>query len=303
MSTVRYDSYARGALRRSTEAVSGLHFLLMFVAAGLLVLTRVGHPVAVNLQGVGQQLAEPVLARLASAARPLRNFADNAARYFTVESEFRQLERELASLRQLLDEMSVLSKRNAELARLVNLVRTASVNAVTVEVIAGPKGLFTKSVRIGAGRADGVRYGQPVFSGEGLFGRIIAVGEGTAVVLALNDINSRIPVEVGDDRWPALLVGDNSDLPRLVYLNAQATVANDDVVVTSGASGEFPRGINVGKVASVADGARVRTAARLLAGSYLTVLHYAVPAGTRQSTSDAVPADKRIADSAERGRR
>lgn len=302
MSTVRYDSYARGALRRGTEAVSGLHFLLMFVAAGLLVLTRVGHPIAVGLQDAGEQWAEPVLARLGSATQPLRNFADNAARYFTVESEFRQLERELASLRQLLDEMSSLAKRNEELARIANLVKSASVSAVTVEVIAGPKGLFTKAVRVGAGRADGLRYGQPVFSGEGLFGRIIAVGEGSAVVLALNDINSRIPVEVGAARWPALLVGDSSDLPRLVYLSAQATVADDDVVVTSGASGEFPRGINIGKVASVADGARVRTAARLLAGTYLTVLRYEVSAGPQHSNSEAAGADNRVAGSAKRGR-
>lgn len=302
MSTVRYDSYARGALRRGTEAVSGLHFLLMFVAAGLLVLARVGHPVAVSLQSAGEQLAEPVLARLGSATRPLRNFADNAARYFTVESEFRQLERELASLRQLLNEMSALSKRNEELARIANLVKAASVSAVTVEVIAGPKGLFTKSVRVGAGPADGLRYGQPVFSGEGLFGRVIAVGEGSAVVLALNDINSRIPVEVGASRWPALLVGDNSASPRLVYLSAQATVADGDVVVTSGASGEFPRGINVGKVARVAEGARVRTAARLLAGSYLTVLRHDVPAGPQQSSAEAARADNRVAGPVKRGR-
>ena len=123
MSTVRYDSYSRGALRRGVEAVSGLHFLLMFAAAGLLVLTRVDHPLAVSASILGRQLAEPLIVQLGTAAQPLRRFGDNATRYFTVESEFRQLERELASLRQLLDQMSHLAKRNEELSRLANLVK------------------------------------------------------------------------------------------------------------------------------------------------------------------------------------
>ena len=297
MNTVRYDSYSRGSQRRSTEAVSGLHFLLMFVAAGLLVLTRVDHPVAVSLKNVGRQIVEPVLLRLGSVARPLRNFADNATRYFTVESEFRQLERELASLRQLLDEMSDLAKRNQELGRLVNLVKTAPVSAVTVEVVAGPRGLFTKSVEIGAGKHDGLRYGQPVFSGEGLFGRIVSVGGGTASVLALNDINSRIPVEVGKARWPALLVGDNSEWPRLVYLNVAAIVRDGDEVVTSGASGEFPRGIKVGVVATGHDDTRVKTAASLLAGTYLTVLLYELPTAIEQANPSEESGDKLAAGS------
>ena len=297
MSTVRYDSYSRGALRRSVDAVSGLHFLLMFVAAGLLVLTRVDHPLAVSASSFGRQLAEPLTVRLGAAAQPLRRFGDNAARYFTVESEFRQLERELASLRQLLDQMSQLAERNEELTRLAKLVKASSVSAVTVEVIAGPRGLFTKSVEVAAGKRHGLRYGQPVFSGEGLFGRLVHVGEETASVLVLNDINSRIPVEVGKARWPALLVGDNSDKPRLVYLSATATAGPGDDVVTSGASGEFPRGITIGVVADDQGAARVETAASLLVGTYLTVLRYELPVAIEPAAPAGEHSDKLAVES------
>ena len=277
MSSVRYDSYTRGSQRRRSDAVSGLHFLLMFVAAGLLALTRVEHPVVVDLRHIGQRMLAPVQARVRRFAEPVRNASQNLVRYFTVESELRQLERELASLRQLLKQTSDLAKRNEELARLVKLVKTAPVNAVTVEVIAGPRGLFTKSVEIGAGARDGLRYGQPVFSAEGLFGRLVRVGEDTAKVLMLNDINSRIPVEIGKAKWPALLVGDQSQRPRLVYLDAGVALQDGDAVVTSGASGEFPRGIEVGVVAVGPDEVRVKTTASLQAGTYLTVLRYDLP--------------------------
>lgn len=277
MSSVRYDSYTRGALRRSTEAVSGLHFLLMFVAAGLLVLTRVEHPLVAGFQATGRQLAEPVLMRVSEVAQPMRNFAHNVRRYFVVESELRRLERELVALRQLLKQSSDLADRNNELAQLAKLVRASSVSAVTAEVIAGSKGLFAKSAQIGAGSKDGLRYGQPVFSGDGLFGRIVLLGEETASVLILNDINSRIPVEVGKAQVPALLVGDNTRYPRLIYLSPDVEVRDGAPVVTSGVSGEFPRGIKVGKILGGADTPRVATYANLLPGAYLTVLSYALP--------------------------
>lgn len=279
--------------------MSGLHFLLMFVAAGLLALTRVEHPVVVNLHNIGRDILQPMQSQVRRIATPLRTASQNVARYFTVESELRQLERELASLRQLLKQTSDLAARNEELARLAKLVKTAPVSAVTVEVIAGPRGLFTKSVEIGAGTRDGLGYGQPVFSGKGLFGRIVSVGESTASVLVLNDINSRIPVEIGKGKWPALLVGDHSQHPRLVYLDAGVVMKDGDAVVTSGASGTFPRGIKVGVVVAGAHDMRVKTAASLLAGTYLTVLRYDLPT-VEVAPSAVVKGDGKVAGAAQR---
>lgn len=291
MKPVKYDSFARGARRQTVEVVSGLHFFLMFLAAGLLVLTRVEHPLVLQVQSFGRELVQPVLTEVRVAARPVRRFAHNVMRYFTVESEFRRLERELVSLRQLLERTSDLAKRNEELGQLAKLVRTAPVDAVTVEVIAGARGLFGKSVMIGAGKVDGVRYGQPVFGDGGLFGRIISVEPRTARVLVLNDINSRIPVAVGPGQHPALLVGDNTDRPRLVYASAGDVIREGEEVVTSGASGEFPRGIKVGRVdKSVDDVLRVETAARLLAGTYLTVLRYQLPSSIAVEPKDVTGA-------------
>lgn len=298
MKPVRHDSFIRGSQRHATEAVSALHFLLMFVAAGLLVLTRVEHPAVLVLEQTARQAAQPVFDFSAAMAAPVRNFGRNAGRFFTVETEFRKLERELVSVRQFLNQMSDLNARNAELARHANLVRRAKVDAITVEVIAGPRGLFGHVVKVNAGSRDGVRHGQPVFGEKGLFGRIVAVGEGTADVLVLNDINSRIPVVVGVAQQPALVVGDHSGQPRLVYLNGSETVETGDEVVTSGASGEFPRGIKVGTVLKRDGEVRVQTLARLQAGTYLTVLRYELPSAV---ADEAPPVDQRAGSGAVRG--
>jgi len=269
------------------EAVSGLHFFLMFLAGALLVLTRVEHPIALELQKAGRTLSAPALEYLNSLVRPVRQFSQNSVRFFTVEAEIRTLERELATLRQLLNRASDLELRNHELAKLAKLVRTSPVSAITVEVIAGPKGPFGRTVRIAAGKRDGLRYGQPVFTGDGLLGRIISATERLSQVLVLSDVNSRIPVEVGEARLPALMVGDGTNRPRLVYLPPSSAVHVGDKVVSSGASGEFLRGIHVGKVAVASGVVRVETTAPLVVGPYVTVLKPALPSAGRRTKAAA----------------
>ncbi len=277
MAGVHHDSYQRGAMRRAPQSVSALHFFLMFLAAGLLILARVEHPASVAIVEAARGFVAPVVAMVSDVARPVRQVVHNAARYLTVESELQRLERELATLQNLLERAATLEARNAELGRLARLVGEAPVDAVTVAVVAGRQGLFSQSVTVGAGRDQGLRYGQPVFSGDGLFGRIVRVGETTAQVLMLSDNNSRIAVEVGEGQKPALVVGDDTARPRLVYLKAGRDVAAGAKVVTSGASGSFPRGILVGHLAVEGDDLRVATLSSLVAGRYLTVMKYEVP--------------------------
>jgi hypothetical protein len=146
MNIVRKDSYTRGTARRTNEGISGLHFLLMFVATVLLVLTRIEHPMVTSLQDAARKLSEPVHERISHAVEPVRNLGHNVMRFLSVDTEFRRLERELVSVRQLLDRTSKLVPRNEELGELVNLIRTVPVDAVTVEVIAGTQGLFGRTV-------------------------------------------------------------------------------------------------------------------------------------------------------------
>ena len=59
-------------------------------------------------------------------------------------------------------------------------------------------------------RKAGVAPGQAVVTGEGLAGRIAEVGDNSARVLFVTDVNSRLPVQVERTRERAILAGDNS---------------------------------------------------------------------------------------------
>jgi rod shape-determining protein MreC len=91
-------------------------------------------------------------------------------------------------------------------------------------------------------------------TGDGLAGRIAEVGRRSARVLLLTDINSRVPVLVERTRDRAILAGDNSNHPQLLYLKPRAELRVGDRVVTSGDGGVFPAGLPVGVVDSIEDG-------------------------------------------------
>jgi rod shape-determining protein MreC len=91
-------------------------------------------------------------------------------------------------------------------------------------------------------------------TGEGLVGRVTEVGERSARVLLITDINSYVPVVLESSRDRAALAGDNSERPRLLFLPNNAKPQVGERVTTSGHGGVFPAGLPVGVIVSTGDG-------------------------------------------------
>jgi rod shape-determining protein MreC len=147
-----------------------------------------------------------------------------------------------------------LAAENTRLRGLLNLAPEPMVSFVSAKVIANSGGSFVRSVLVNAGHTEGVVRGQAAITGEGLVGRTAEVGDRASRVLLITDLNSRIPVTVENSRERAVLAGDNSEQPRLLYLPPRSPVKVGDRIVTSGHGGVFPPGLPVGVVASTSDG-------------------------------------------------
>ena len=106
---------------------------------------------------------------------------------------------------------------------------------------------------VNAGNRDGVAKGQAAITSEGLAGRVAEVGVRSARVLLVTDINSRIPVLVGEGRDRAILAGDNTNQPRLRYLAPGTEIRPGDYVVTSGHGAIFPPGLPIGVVTQASE--------------------------------------------------
>jgi rod shape-determining protein MreC len=91
----------------------------------------------------------------------------------------------------------------------------------------------------------------------------------------ITDINSRVPVTVGTQRNRGVLGGDNTEMPRLLYLDPEVTVVPGDRVATSGHGGAFPPGIPVGVVSEVSElGVKIRPVVDLRRIEFVRLLDY-----------------------------
>ena len=168
-----------------------------------------------------------------------------------------------------------LAAENERLRGLLQFVPDSATQFISARVIADSGGTFVRSMLVNAGRRDGVRNGLPVVVGEGLIGRIVDVGDRVSRLLLIDDLNSRIPVAVGPDRERAVLAGDNSLRPKLIYLAANAQIAKGARIVTSGQGGVFPPGIPVGVVSSIdANGVRAESFIATSEFEYVRIVDY-----------------------------
>ena len=168
-----------------------------------------------------------------------------------------------------------LKVENRNLRNLLNFPVDPAAGFITARVIADTGGAFANSVVINVGNKSGVLKGQPTITGEGLVGRVTDVGKRSSRVLLITDLNSRIPVVIQSSQARAILAGDNSYQPRLIYLSPGALVSQGDRIVTSGHGGAFPPGIPVGLVASVnVNGSRIKPFVDRYRVTHLRVLDY-----------------------------
>ncbi len=174
---------------------------------------------------------------------------------------------------------------------IINLDPAAPPITRTEPIIAEPGGLYVRSVLIAGGAHDGLTKGQAAMVGPGLVGRITELGRWSARVLLITDLNSRIPVILEGTRTHAILAGDNSAEPYLMYLPKAATVNVGDRLVTAGHDGVFPTGLAVGRVESIENGEiRVQPIADLDRLEYIELVDSAVQSAL---TPEAAPSEER----------
>jgi rod shape-determining protein MreC len=266
---IRLSPQMRTAIQRTTLPV------LVLVSGAVVVLGKADQVLFDSLRTNVSDAAAPVLDVLARPLNAVGSVVDGAKMALATYRQNVRLEAENARLLQWQQTALNLAADNQQLRSLLKAVPENSLSYVTARVIANSGGAFVRSILINAGSGDHVARGQAVMTGEGLVGRLTEVGDRAARVLLITDLNSRIPVTIENAHTAAVLAGDNSERPRLMYLPAADTVKIGDRIVTSGEGGVFPPGLPVG-VVSVIDGAgpRVEPYVELSQLGYVLVADY-----------------------------
>lgn len=226
---------------------------LVATTFGLMLLGKADMVLVEGIRTTATDAVAPILDAFSRPAATVGRIVDRARELAALREENARLREQNERLLQWQQVARKLEAENRTLRGLLRLAPDPSVSFISARVIADSGGAFARSLLINAGARDGVRKGQAVVTGEGLVGRIAAVGDRSARVLLITDLNSRIPVVVDSTRERAVLAGDNSDRPQLQRLGIDARVWPGERIVTSGHGGAFPPGLPVGIVASVTE--------------------------------------------------
>jgi len=235
-------------------AMARFAFLALVAASFLLMLLGKAEVVVVERARTALlDVLAPVFGALSQPADAVSSAVGEVGRIARVYQENQKLRTEVRRLEQWQQAAQRLDAENQALRGLLNFPADPAVHQVTGRVIGDSGGAFVRSILVAVGADQGVTKGQAAMTGEGLVGRVSEVGEHSARVLLITDLNSRIPVLIESSRDQAVLAGDNTGRPHLLYVSSEARLSPGDRVVTSGHGGALPAGLPVGVIAEVGD--------------------------------------------------
>jgi rod shape-determining protein MreC len=170
-------------------------------------------------------------------------------------AEVQMLRADLARLEQRQRGVVQLEVEIRNLRALLNLTRAAAGTPIPAEVIGRDPGNLFKTITINRGRRHGVRVDATVVADAGgvqaLVGRVESVSSLTAMVRPLLASSSYVGARLQRTEHDGLIEGDPAGkrlVMRYVPRIAAEDLAIDDLVITSGMGGLYPRGIHIGRV-------------------------------------------------------
>ena len=161
------------------------------------------------------------------------------------------LQKENDEMRAQLGSMTELKLENERLNHLLDFKQKTSMKLLGAKVIARDLSPDHYSIRINRGTRDGLRKLQGVITVNGVVGYILRANYDSAQVLVLTDRSAAIDAVVQRTRARGLVSGKSLTSCRLRYLERADDVAPNDMIVTSGLQGYFPKGFPIGKLTTV----------------------------------------------------
>jgi rod shape-determining protein MreC len=138
-----------------------------------------------------------------------------------------------------------------DLERLLAYQKTVPMKTVPARIIGRNVSNWYRAIVIDKGQQDGIAPEMGVITEAGVVGRIIRVNPRTSVVLLLSDPNVAITGMVQKSRDEGIIQGTPQGGVHMKYLPPLSSVQTGDSVVTSGLTGDFPRGLQIGYIQNI----------------------------------------------------
>ncbi len=245
--------------------------LVLLILLGLLVLFLIfGGFSGENKLSVGERVAfnltAPASQGAVSGGFSLRKWWQKYFSLVGVAEENIRLRQEILQLEAELARKTENELAYKRLAKLLKITESYDIPYVVAKIVGKPLGSWQRVIIIDRGLKDGVLPEMPVLSYPALknkvsfhalgalVGQVVAVEDHYAKVMLLLDPSSAVDVLVQRSRQRGILRGKGQPLCLLDYVPAEADIRENDVIITSGFDGLYPKGILVGWVSTIYPG-------------------------------------------------
>ncbi|HZD31694.1 MAG TPA: rod shape-determining protein MreC [Candidatus Angelobacter sp.] len=173
----------------------------------------------------------------------------------------RGVRRENEELRADMERMKLQQARLSEDANMARRIQTLLAfkeqyiqNTIAAQVIGTSGSEQSRVLYIDKGSDDGIKPDMAVITPTGIVGKIVQVSAGSAQVLPINDQLSGVGAALKETRLQGILKGAPNGTTTLQYIMSDEPVKPGDLVITSGGDRIFPKGLEIGRVASAEPG-------------------------------------------------
>ena len=179
----------------------------------------------------------------------IQNINSQIKDHLEIYDNYKEIESELATLKQKKLVNNFLKMENKKLRELIN----ESINSkeVLAKVLIDKESPFLKSIILNKGTKEKLKIGMAVVDEVYLVGKIIEVNYTNSRVLLLSDLNSKIPVVLEPIGMQAVVSGTGGDTGEIQYTKEEygdQIKTKDIIAYTSGQGGLFKPGLPVGKI-------------------------------------------------------
>ncbi|KKM09011.1 hypothetical protein SY88_21485 [Clostridiales bacterium PH28_bin88] len=228
--------------------------LVLGLATGLMRYTAPGRPALSRVEVLVRDTLAPLQGGVTLITRRASGLIDSWASYQSMQQE---LEAKRLQVDELIAENSRLQEYRLENARLKKLLRFVERSEgmstlLPAQVIGRDPDNWYHTLIINVGKAEGITPDMAVITHQGLVGRVVAVTTHTSEVLTIMDQDGAVGALVQDSRFPGVVEGlPGGNGLQMIHLPHDAPVQKNQVIITSGLGGLFPKGLRIGYVTDV----------------------------------------------------
>lgn len=217
----------------------------------LIITSKIRRDVTDDISMFFTDISEPIVRVGSSPFNKIISSFTDLNELMIARSENKILREENEKLKALYIKSLNINEENKELKALIKYIGIRSVKYHVARFIGYSHQLYSNKAFIDAGSKQGIKEDSIVTGKNSLIGRISQVGADKSRVLLVTDINSKIPIITSRSRTRGILVGNNTSLMEIAYLENNHGILVGDMVFTSGDGDSLPPGILIGVVKKV----------------------------------------------------